>query len=766
MNEQGTGIGAALRRLEDERFLRGEGRYTGDLHVEGMLHGVFVRSSVAHGVIRSIDMAEVGPIQGVVSIVTGREAEADGLGQLTTIVPLKNRDGSPLREARRPVLPATKVHHVGQPLALVVAETHEAARDGAECVSIEIDELDAAIDAEAALADDAPTLHEEAPGNLAFDWGNGDWEKAQAALAAAPHRVGIRMRQARMVGAALEGRAVLADYDAAGERVVLHTASQGVHLIHEQLTKHALHWPAERLRVVTPDVGGGFGPKFYAYPEQAALAWAAWRLRRAVRWISERTESFVSETHARAQVVEATLGFDDEGRFQAIAVDSVADMGAFLSTFAPGIPTDGMAKSIGGLYTTPVAALRVRGSYTNTVPVDAYRGAGKPPMIYCLERLVDKAAAELGLAADEIRRRNLVPPAAMPFTTALGKIYDGGDYPAALDAALQQMDWTGFAGRAAESARRGLKRGRGLACNLHPVGGIAAETSEIRVFGATGRIEAWTGTQSTGQGHQTAFAQVLSERFGIPAWQIDIRQGDTDRLRRGGGTGGSSSTVISGATLTRAADEVIRLGLSRAADHLEASVEDIAFADGVFTVKGTDRRVSLFDLTIEEPLHATADFQDSVNAFPYGFVIAEVEVDPATGHVRLDRLGSVDDAGRIVNPLLLAGQTRGGLVQGVGQALFEHAVYDEASGQLIAGSFMDYCLPRADDLPPIEAAYRETLSSTNLLGVRGIGELGANGAPAAIGNAVHDALRDVLTTDLDPPFTAEKVWRALRNQHG
>lgn len=761
MTGMSDGIGAGTRRREDERFVRGAGRYTDDLARADDLFGLFVRAEVAHGRILSATLEEARAVPGVVAILTGEDAKADGLGTLKTTAPVTNRDGTAMVEAYRPILPDGLVHHVGQPLALIVAETMAAARDAADLVWFEIEDLGAVTEA----GTESPALHGEAPGNLIFDWGAGDADATAAALAAAPHRVSLTLRTQRICGAALEGRVTVARPDPDADRIILTSASQGVHLLHSQITRNALHWPKEKLRVVTHDVGGGFGPKFFAYPEQAAIVWAASKLQRGVRWASSRTESFVSETHARPQLTEATLGFDSDGRFLALQVDAMADLGAFLSTFGPGNPTDSMAKVASGMYALPRISIRSRAWYTSTVPVDAYRGAGKPPMVVTLERLVDKAARALGMPVEEIRRRNLVQPDAMPWQTPLGMSYDGGDYPAILDAALQKLDWQGFDARQADSASRGLLRGRGIACNMHPVGGATSETSSVTVNAATGRIEAWTGTQSTGQGHETVFAQILAERLGIAADRIDVRQGDTDRLRRGGGTGGSSSTIISGATLSRTAEEVIRLGRQRAAERLETAVEDIEYLEGSFRVTGTDRQVSLFDLAADEPLAATHDFADSVAAFPHGVVIAEVEIDPDTGRIRLDRLGAVDDAGTIINPVLLAGQSQGALAQGVGAVMLEHAIYDPDSGQMLSGSLMDYCMPRADDLPALDVSFHETASSTNPIGARGIGEMGANGAPAAITNAVHDVLhRQGSDADLDPPFTAARVWQALRQR--
>lgn len=748
-------IGEAVVRKEDLRFVTGHGRYTADIEVPGVLHARFVRAPIAFGRIGAIGTADALAVPGVAAILTGADATDDGLGHLPTGAPVTNRDGTPMKQSRRPVLPEVWIHHLGQPLALVLAESEAAAEEAADLVAVDFAETDPAMECAR-----SPEIHEGIPENMAFDWAAGDFEAAEKAIEAAPHRVEMRFHQNRMVGGAIEGRAALAEFDAENERVVLTSATQGAHALHGMLTKFALGWPRERLRVRVPDVGGGFGPKGFVYPEQAAVAWACWRLQRPVRWISDRSESFLSEVHARDQFVTGRLGLDGEGRILAVTMDTDADMGAFCSGFAPGVPTDGMAKVLTGLYDVAAAGLRVRGFYTNTMPVDAYRGAGKPPAVYCLERLVDLAAAEIGMDRVEIRRRNLVKRDALPYTTATGKVLDGGgDYTAALERAADRIGWE------APRPANGLLRGVGICCNLHPIGGSPAETSRVTVS-ADGRIEAWTGTQSTGQGHETVFAQILSDRFGLPIDRIDVRQGDTAHLRRGGGTGGSSSTVISGSTLTRTADEVIRLGRERAAEMLETSAADIDYADGRFTVTGTDRQVSLFDVAGDDGLAAEVDFADQVAAFPYGAVAAEVEIDPETGAIRLTRLVSCDDAGRIINPVLLEGQSQGALVQGAGQALLEHAAYDLETGQLIAGSFMDYAMPRAEDMPALETEFIETLSPTNILGVRGIGEMGANGAPVAIANAVFDALKDLGVTDLEPPFTPHRIWRAIRAAKG
>jgi len=753
-------MGQPVRRREDFRFITGRGRYTADIRLPDLHQAQFLRSPVAFGRIISIDVTEALAIPGVLAILTGDDAVADGLGSLPTGAPVVSRDGSPMREAVRPVLPDRYVYHVGQPVAIVVADSLGAAREALDLIDLDIEEQRPAIG-----GTESPAIHEGIARNLAFDWEAGDHAAAVRAVEASPHAVEIEFRQRRMAGAPVEGRVATAEFVASDPSVILHLAHQGAHTAQTLIGKAALHWPKGRLRVKVPDVGGGFGPKFFGYPEQAAMAWACWRLKCNIRWASERTESFVSETHARDQRISAKLGFDAEGRFTAMAMFSDADMGAFLSSYGPGTPTDGLAKILTSLYDIPVGGLRVRGLYSNTVPVDAYRGAGKPPGIYCIERMVDMAADRLGLDRAEIRRRNLVRPDALPYTTALGKVLDGGgNYPAVLESSLQAIGWVDVGARRNEAAGRGVLHGVGLACNLHPIGGTTTETSKVTVS-PDGHVAAWTGTQSTGQGHETAYAQILAERLDLPLDRVSVHQGDTAMITRGGGTGGSSSSVISGNTLARAGDEVILIARERAADHLEAAPDDLEYARGAFTIAGTDRRVSLFDLTEDNPIVAEQDFADEVAAFPYGVVAAEVEIDPETGQVRLLRLITTDDAGRIINPMLLEGQAQGALAQGAGQALMEQLIYDRDSGQLLSGSFMDYAMPRAADLPPIEADFLETLSPTNMLGIRGIGEMGANGAPAAIANAVFDALKaaGIDAAGLEPPFTPDRVWRAIRD---
>ncbi len=750
-------IGQSLPRLEDRRFLTGQGCFTDDLPFPDALHACVVRSPHAHARIERIDTAAARAMPGVVTVLTGVDVLADGLGLLKGIVPLPGAIEPP----RRP-LAIDRARHVGDPVALVVADTQAHARDATERIDVTWTPLSAVVDAAAALAADAPVLWDDVPGNRCVVWRQGDAAAVDTAFAGAAHVVSLTVRNNRLVGNAIEPRVAIGGWDAANGRAVLHTTSQGVHLIRQLLCDHVFGWPHDRLRVLTPDVGGGFGPKFFLYPEQALVVWAARRLQRTVRWTSDRSEAFLSDTHARDQTATAELALDADGRFLAIRAEVVANLGAYVSTFGLGVPTDGMAKVLTGCYRIPAAQLTVTCAFTNTVPVDAYRGAGKPEALFLLERLIDVAARTTGHDPIELRRRNLIPASAMPYRTALGKLYDSGDFPAALEQALALADRDGFAARRAQAATIGRLRGFGVACYLHGTGGIADETSEIEVGGdANAGITVRVGTQSSGQGHATVFAQIVAQRLGLPVDSIHVVQGDTHAIARGGGTGGSSSTIISGNTVARASDDLIEQGRERAADRLEAATADIEYARGRFHVVGTDRGVSLFEIATAGPLVGSAAFRDNMLSFPAGAQAAEVEIDPQTGSVTLVALASSVDVGPPVNPMLVAGQMHGGLAQGIGQALMEHAVHDPATGQLVAGSLMDYALPRAADLPAFRHGTVETASPNNTLGFKGVGELGPIGAPPAVVNAIVDALADAGVTHLEMPVTAETVWRAL-----
>ena len=755
-------IGQSIPRIEDRRFLTGQGCFTDDLRFADALHACVVRSPHAHARIERIDTVAARAMPGVAAVLTGADVLADGLGLLRGIVPLP----SAIEPPRRP-LAMERARHVGDPVALVVADTLARARDAAERVDVDWAPLAAVVEAPAALLAGAPDLWDEAPGNRCVVWRQGDAAAVDAAFAAAAHVVDLTVRNNRLVGTSIEPRVAIGGWDAAADRAVLHTTSQGVHLIRRLLCDDVFGWPHDRLRVVTPDVGGGFGPKFFLYPEQALVVWAARRLRRTVRWTSDRSEAFLSDTHARDQTATAELALDADGRFLAIRAEVVANLGAYVSTFGLGVPTDGMAKVLTGCYRIPAAQLTVTCAFTNTVPVDAYRGAGKPEAMFLLERLIDVAARTTGIDPIALRRRNLIPAAAMPYRTALGKIYDSGDFPAALEQALTLAEYDGFAVRRVQAATAGRLRGFGVACYLHGTGGIADETSEVEVGGdAAAGVTVRVGAQSSGQGHATAFAQIVAQRLGLPVDGIHVLQGDTDAIARGGGTGGSSSTIITGNTVARASDDLIAQGRERAADRLEAAKADIEYTQGRFHVVGTDRGVSLFELAAGSRLAGSAAFRDSMLSFPAGAQAAEVEIDPQTGSVALIALASSVDVGPPVNPMLVAGQMHGGLAQGIGQAMMEHAVHDPATGQPVAGSLMDYALPRATDLPAFRHGTMESASPNNTLGFKGVGELGPIGAPPAVINAIVDALAGAGVTHLDMPATSETVWRALGGSGG
>ncbi len=743
------GLGQPLRRLEDPRLLTGMGRFAADRLPEGCLHAVFLRSPHAHAALRGVEVAAARAMPGVVAVLTGAETAA--LGHNPAATEVFGPDGARHIEPRRPVMATDRLRHVGEIVAMVVARSLAEARDAAEAILLDAEALPAVVRGTAALAPGAPAVHAEAPGNLCCDWRKGDAAAVAAAMAAAAHVTRLRLAQPRIVAGYLEPRAAIAEWQ--DGQVVLTTPSQGVHVLHRILCDHILGWPREALRVVTEDVGGGFGPKLPPYPEQALLCFAAERLRAPVRWLGDRTEHHLADTHARDLEAEIALALDAEGRFLALSVEAVANLGAWVSTVAPTIPTGGLAKVICGLYAIPAAHVRMRLAFSHTTPVDAVRGAGKPEALVLLEVAVDQAARETGRDPVALRRLNLVT--AFPHATPLGFTYDSGDYAALLDAALAATDAAGFAARRAASEARGRLRGRGLACHLHGSGGWGDETSLVEVT-AQG-ITARTGTQSQGQGHATAYAQLLGAAFGVPAEKVRILQGDSATIPRGGGTGGSSSTIVSGTTLARAAERAIENGRAAAAELLEASRADVEWQGGHYAVAGTDRRIALFEVAARAPLHGSAEFDGTVATWPAGVAVAEVELDPETGAVTLDRFHAAVDVGRVVNPMLMAGQLHGGFAAGIGQALTEAVRHDEA-GQNLTATLMDYAMPRADDLPMFGHASLPCPSPNNALGIKGMGELPTNGAPAAVANAVADALG----RHVELPLTPARIWEALR----
>ncbi|MBM3479119.1 MAG: xanthine dehydrogenase family protein [Alphaproteobacteria bacterium] len=756
------GLGQPLRRLEDPRLLTGGGRFAADHAPAGALQAVFLRSPHAHARIRAIAAGAARAMPGVAAIYTAEDVVAAGLGHNPCLTEIKGVDGR--RHVEPPRLPMSpgRVRHVGEIVAMVLADTLDRARDAAEAIEVDWEPLDAVATGDAALLPGAPQLHDEAPGNLVCDWRKGDEAATDAAFARAAHVVRVSFRASRILASYVEPRAALAEWDAGTGVVTLTTPSQGVHVIHRLLCDHVLKIPREALRVVSEDVGGGFGPKLPPYPEQALACFAARKLGRAVRWVQERSEHHLADTHARDLVAQAALALDAEGRFLAIRVDAVANYGAYVSAVTPTITTGGMAKVLTSLYDIPAAFIAMRCAFSNTAPVDAFRGAGKPETGVLVERLVDEAARATGRDPVALRRLNMVRREAFPYRTALGYLYDSGDFQRLMDEALALGDDAGYAARRAASSARGLRRGRGLSCHLHGSGGWGDETSIVTI-GADGMIEARTGTQSQGQGHATSYAQVVAAVFGVPPERVRIVQGDSATIPRGGGTGGSSSMIVSGTTIKRASDAAIEAARARAGEVLEAATVDIEFRDGGFAVVGTDRRIGLFELVARAgAVEGRADFADTVETWPTGVALCEVEVDPATGVVRLDSFVAAVDVGTVVNPMLLAGQLHGGYATGVGQALLEDARYD-ASGQMVAATLMDYALPRAADLPMFAHAIASNPSPNNILGIKGVGELPTNGAAAAVANAVVDALAADGIAHVELPMTPSRVWHVIQD---
>jgi aerobic carbon-monoxide dehydrogenase large subunit len=719
-------LGQSLQRLEDDALLRGAGRYAEDFVLARAAHACFVRSPHAHAKTRGVSIAQAMKAPGVLAVLTGKDAAADGLGNIPCLIPVPG-----LRETPRPVLALGTVRHVGDPVAMVIAETLAQAKDAAEKVQVDYEPLPCVVDARR--------------GQLAFEVSLGDArEKVDAALASAAHVTRLELWNNRLVASPIEPRAALAEHDPTSGRTTLYTPCQGPHHLHGQIADVVLKTGRDKLRVVSGDVGGAFGMKIFLYPEQPAVAWAARRLKRAVRWTADRSESFVSDAQGRDNWTTVELGTDAEGRFLALKVTTWANMGAYLSNFGPFIPQLA-APMLSGVYKIGSIFLGIKGTTTNTVPVDAYRGAGRPEAIYCLERAIDVAARELGLAPEELRRRNFIAPSDMPYQTPVESRYDSGDFGGILERALRRADWAGFPARKKQSEARKKKRGIGLGMYIERCGGGPGDT--VRVALSSREVTVYSGMQDNGQGHTTTFVQLLSNKLGIDAEKIRVVQGDTDVVPAEGLTGGSRFLALGGV-----ADEVIEKGRREAARRLEAAASDIDYRDGEFRIAGTDRRIGIFELG---DLESTQTQAPPDYTYPNGCHICEVELDPDTGRVTIERYTIVDDFGRAMNPKLLEGQVQGGTVQGVGQALLEHAVYD-AQGQLLTGSFMDYTLPRADDLPAIDCGFHHVPCTTNPLGVKGAGEAGAVGAPAAVVNAVVNALG---VRHVDMPLTPEKLWR-------
>ena len=780
------GIGASLRRVEDRRFLLGRGKFVADIELSGALHCVLVRSPHAHARIRALDVSAAVAAPGVVAAFTGADMAADGISPMRPLWIIRSRDGNPMAQPPRYALARGTVRHVGEPVVAVIAETRDAAADAAEHVAIDYEALPAVTDARAAQARGAPQLHEAAPGNVCFRWARGDEVAVRAAFQTAPHKVTIDLVNNRLIGAAIEPRAMFATVEPGTDRLTLVSATQAPHHIRKQVTEQ-LGMPESALRVISPDVGGGFGYKGKIYPEEALVTWAARRLGRPVRWVATRAESFLADNQARDHLTHAELAFDAEGHFLALHVQTFAALGAYLSTFGANIPSAIYTGLFAGGYRTPAIFVEVTGVFTNTTQTDAYRGAGRPEACYVLERLADRAAARLGLDRAEIRRRNFIPPAAMPYKTPIGPTYDCGDFPKIFARVLEVSDYAGFAKRRAEAAHRGKLRGIGMACYVESSGVAPSrfagmlgarigfyEAASIRI-GPDGAVRAALGTHNHGQGHATTFAQIIASRLGVPVENIDIVEGDTGEVPQGTGTFGSRSIAIGGSALDRAADKIVAKAKLIAAHLLEAAPGDIDFADGMFTVAGTDRHVAFADVAqaayaahnlppdTEPGLQDTAVYDPPNFAFSNGAHVCEIEIDPDTGKIELTGFWAVDDIGTVINPMIVDGQIHGGIAQGVGQAMLEHCAYDEG-GQLVSGSFMDYAIARADDLPLFVTECDESQPCThNPLGAKGCGEAGSIGSPAALVGAALDALGHLGVTDLEMPLTPERVWQAIKS---
>ncbi len=780
------GIGASSKRREDERFLTGVGNYTDDINIRGQAYVHFLRSDVAHGKINKVDTAAAEAMPGVVRIFTG--ADFEGVGGLPCGWQVTDKHGQPMQEPAHPVLAQGKVRHVGDPIAAVVAETAAQARDAAEAIEYDIDELPAVIDMKKAVQPDAPKVHDDLESNLCYDWGFVEENKAAVdeAFEKAAHVTTLELVNNRLIANPMEPRVAVGDYARATDESTLYTTSQNPHVIRLLMGAFVLGIPEHKLRVVAPDVGGGFGTKIFHYAEEAFCTFAARALARPVKWTASRSEAFMSDAHGRDHVTKIELALDADNNFTALRTDTYANMGAYLSTFAPSVPTWLHGTLMAGNYKTPLIYVNVKAVFTNTVPVDAYRGAGRPEATFQLERVIDKAAIELGVDPIELRRKNFITE--FPYETPVAVAYDTGDYHATMDKLEEIADLSGFEARRKDSESRGRLRGLGVntyieACGIAPsnlVGQLGAraglyESATVRV-NATGSISVMTGSHSHGQGHETAFPQVVADMLGIDESMIDIVHGDTARGPMGMGTYGSRSLAVGGSAMVRATEKVINKAKKIAAHLMEASEADIELKDGQFTVAGTDKSVAWGDVTlaayvphnypledIEPGLEETAFYDPSNFTYPSGAYACEVEVDPETGKVTIERFAAADDFGNIVNPMIVDGQVHGGIGQGIGQALLEGCSYDE-NGQLITGSYMDYAMPRADDVPFYQVDHScQTPCTHNPLGVKGCGEAGAIGSPPAVVNAVVNALRsgghDI--THIDMPLSPSRVWQAM-----
>ena len=762
------GFGQAVPRSEDPRFLTGRGRYTDDFSIPGAAHAFLVRSPHAHAAIDRIEDGRAAKAPGILNVYTGADLAADGIGMLPCETSVVQKDGAPIKVPPRPALAQGRVRHVGEPVAVIIAETLDLARDAAEAVEIDYTPLPSVTDLGRALDPGLEPIWAEAPGNLCLDWEKGNADAVDAAFAEAASVVEVDLVNNRVIANPIEPRGAIGAFDSESGRMSLICTSQGAHTIRRLLTQDVFDIPLESLHVITPDVGGAFGMKLFLYPEYVLVLYAARRLGRPVRWIGERTESFLSDDHGRDNITHAEMALDEDAHFLALKVSTVANFGAYLSNFAPFVMTESASATLTGPYRTPAIYHSVKGVFTNTNPVDAYRGAGRPETVYMLERLVDAAAAQLGLNPIEIRRRNLVSADSMPYKTPLGETYDVGDFAHTLDQSLADAGYEEFAARQAEARKRGRLRGLGISAYVEACAGGGPMDAYVEIA-ADGGATVLLGSQSGGQGHETAYKQIVAEGLRLDFDDITFIQGDTDRIPVGSGTGGSRSLPVGGSALTRAVEQIVEKATVAAAEMLEAAPVDIALAEGAFTVVGTDRRIAWAEVaSAKAPPDGGPSFEEHGQwqpqsaTFPNGTHLCEVEIDPETGMVEVVRYTVVDDFGRILNPELAAGQVLGGIVQGIGQALIENCVYDSKTGQLVTGSLMDYALPRATDTSSIDISFFELPCKTNAIGIKGAGEAGAVASAPAIINAVLDALSGIGVSQIDMPATSEKIWRLVK----
>ena len=765
------GVGQAVHRLEDNTLVRGQATYTDDLKMDDALHAYVLRSPVAHANILGIDLEDAKGAPGVHTILTGDDVAADDLGPIPCAIPMQNADGSDRADTPRPILAQGRVRHVGDPVALIVADTLAQAKDAAELVVVDYDELPAVVDAAVAAEPGAPLVWDDIDNNTAFEWANpaNDREGTDKAFAAAAHVTKLRVINNRVVVNSMEPRACVATYDAADDKSYLYTPTQGPHVIRGQLADVILKLD-DKIAVRTGQVGGGFGMKVFVHPEQPLTVWASRRLKRTVRWTADRSEAFLSDVQGRDHVHDCEIAMDADGIFLGLRLKTWSAMGGYLSNFIPMVATNG-TDLMCGLYKTPVFDITVCGMMTNTVPVDAYRGAGRPEAAYLLERMVDACARDIGLGPDEIRRRNFIQPSEMPYDAPLPVVYDSGDFQTVMEMAMDQADWAGFEARRAEAAKQGKYRGIGMACYIERCGGGAPETA-IAKFDNDG-VTIYIGTMENGTGLTTSYTQILSGALAIDAERITIKQGDTD-LCPPGLTGGSRSVPVGGAAVLGVADSIRQKGMEIAAHVLEVAPADVEYDDGEYRVAGTDRTMSIWE--VAKAANDLANLPDGMEpglddeyvrtpeapTFPNGCHIIEVEIDPDTGSIDVDRYTVVDDFGDVINPILLEGQVHGGIVQGLGQAIHEHTVYDEETGQLLSGSLMDYDLPKADRLPMFSFDTHNVRCTTNPLGIKGSGEAGAIGAPPAVINAIVDAIHGATgISHVDMPATPHLLWQVI-----